>query len=57
MAKSMKTSAILAVIAGILVLAFPNFLAWAVGLYLIITGALDLFSVNKIETINLSSNL
>lgn len=33
---------VLAVIAGILVLAFPAFLAWAVGLYLIINGVLDL---------------
>ncbi|HVY01293.1 MAG TPA: DUF3096 domain-containing protein [Candidatus Nanoarchaeia archaeon] len=37
-----NTSAILSVIAGILVLVFPSFLAWAVGLYLLITGGLEL---------------
>ncbi|HJX50769.1 MAG TPA: DUF3096 domain-containing protein [Candidatus Nanoarchaeia archaeon] len=36
-------SAILAIVVGIFVLAFPKFLRWAVGLYLIIAGILQLF--------------
>ena len=34
--------AIVSIIAGILVLIFPNFLRWVVGLYLIIAGVLAL---------------
>ena len=41
MAKT-NVTAILAIIAGIVVIAAPNVLAWVVGLYLILTGALDL---------------
>ena len=45
MAKKTNLMAILAIIVGIIVLAAPQVLAWAVGLYLIITGILDL--INK----------
>ena len=34
--------AIISIIAGILVLIFPNFLRWVVGIYLIIAGILAL---------------
>ncbi|MFA4952658.1 MAG: DUF3096 domain-containing protein [Candidatus Pacearchaeota archaeon] len=40
--------AILAIIVGILILAFPKFLRYAVGLYLVIAGILGLLSVNNI---------
>ncbi len=40
--------AILAIIVGILVLAFPKFLRYAVGLYLIIVGILGILSANGI---------
>lgn len=42
MAKKVNLNPILAIIAGIVVIAFPSVLAWIVGLYLIITGILDL---------------
>lgn len=35
--------AIITIIFGILVLAFPAFLRWTIGLYLILTGILALF--------------
>ena len=39
-------SAIMAIIVGILVLAFPKFLRIAVGLYLLIFGVLQLLNLN-----------
>ena len=42
MAKNTKLIPILSIIVGILVVAVPAILAWAVGLYLVITGILDL---------------
>ena len=36
--------AILAILVGILILAFPKLLRWAIGLYLIILGTLQLIS-------------
>ncbi|MDP3881558.1 MAG: DUF3096 domain-containing protein [Nanoarchaeota archaeon] len=39
---SLTISAFLAIIFGILVLAFPGVLRWAVGLYLILIGILQL---------------
>jgi uncharacterized membrane protein HdeD (DUF308 family) len=42
MAKKLNLTAILSIVAGILVLVFPSILAWAVGLYLVIVGLLDL---------------
>lgn len=35
--------AIITIIFGILVLAFPGFLRWTIGLYLVLTGLLGLF--------------
>lgn len=40
--KSLRTTAVLSIIAGILVIAWPAALAWAVGLWLLINGILDL---------------
>jgi uncharacterized membrane protein HdeD (DUF308 family) len=43
MAKSTKSvMAIVSIILGIVVIAAPQILAWAIGLYLIITGILSL---------------
>ena len=42
MAKQMNLSAILSIIAGIVVIVSPAILAWVVGLYLIITGILQI---------------
>jgi uncharacterized membrane protein HdeD (DUF308 family) len=42
MAKKTNITAILSIIAGVLVVVFPSILAWAVGLYLVISGILDL---------------
>jgi len=42
MAITFTISAILAIIVGLLVLAFPKFLRWAIGLYLIVVGILQL---------------
>ncbi|NCO10984.1 DUF3096 domain-containing protein [Candidatus Pacearchaeota archaeon CG_4_9_14_0_2_um_filter_39_13] len=39
---SLTISAVLAIILGIVVLVFPKLLRWAVGLYLIIFGVLQL---------------
>ncbi len=39
---SLTISAVLAIILGLLVLIFPTLLRWAVGLYLIIFGVLQL---------------
>lgn len=39
---ALTISAILAIILGILILAFPKLLRWAVGLYLLIFGILQL---------------
>jgi len=39
---SLTISALLAILLGILVLVFPKLLRWAVGLYLIIFGVLQL---------------
>jgi len=41
---SLTISAVLAIILGILVLAFPKLLRWAVGLYLLLFGVLQLVS-------------
>ena len=41
---SRKIQAILSIIAGIVVIVNPDVLAWVVGLYLIIVGALDLMN-------------
>ena len=41
---SITISAVLAIILGILVLAFPKLLRWAVGLWLIISGILQLIA-------------
>ena len=37
-----KTEAVIAIVAGILVLVFPNLLSWIVGLFFIIHGILAL---------------
>ena len=39
-------SGILAVLLGILVLAIPKFLRFAVGIYLIVTGVVQLLNIN-----------
>lgn len=41
-ALSLTISAVLAIILGIVVLVFPSLLRWAIGLYLIIFGILQL---------------
>ena len=41
---SITISAILAIILGLVVLIFPRFLRWAIGLYLIIFGIIQLLS-------------
>ena len=41
---SLTISAVLAILLGILVLAFPKLLRWAVGLWLIAYGALQLIA-------------
>lgn len=41
---SLTISGILAIILGILVLFFPKFLRWAVGLWLILSGILQLLA-------------
>jgi len=41
-AVSFTISAVLAIIIGLLVLVFPKFLRWAIGLYLLIFGILQL---------------
>ncbi|PIN91405.1 DUF3096 domain-containing protein [Candidatus Pacearchaeota archaeon CG10_big_fil_rev_8_21_14_0_10_32_14] len=40
--------AILAIIVGILILAFPRFLRYSIGLFLIISGILGLLSANNL---------
>lgn len=45
---ALNIAAILAILVGILVLVFPRFLRYAVGLYLIIAGILGLLSANNI---------
>jgi len=40
---SLAISGAVAIVLGILVLAFPKFLRWAVGLYLIFVGVLQLW--------------
>jgi hypothetical protein len=42
---SLTIAAVLAVIFGILVLAFPKLLRWAVGLYFLIWGILQLVAL------------
>jgi hypothetical protein len=42
---TLTLGAILALLAGILVLAFPKFLRYAVGIYLVAIGAIELFGV------------
>ena len=42
---SLTISALLAIILGILVIVFPKLLRWAVGLYLVIFGALQLINI------------
>lgn len=42
MAKTTNFTAIVSIIAGIVVLAKPEILAWVIGLYLIIAGVLAL---------------
>lgn len=37
-------AAVLMIIFGVLVIVFPNLIAWIVGLYLIIVGAINLFA-------------
>jgi uncharacterized membrane protein HdeD (DUF308 family) len=37
------TPAVLMIVFGALVIAFPNLIAWLVGIYLIIVGAVNLF--------------
>ena len=44
MVKNKKIIPILSIIAGIIIVAVPAILGWVVGLYLIITGGMDLFS-------------
>lgn len=44
----LNIASILAIIVGILVLAFPKFLRVAVGLYLILIGIFGLLSANNI---------
>jgi len=44
----LNIAAILAIVVGIFVLAFPKFLRYAVGLYLIVVGILGLLSANDI---------
>ncbi|MBS3065988.1 DUF3096 domain-containing protein [Candidatus Pacearchaeota archaeon] len=44
MAKTKNLGPVLAIIAGIIVIAAPAILAWIIGLYLIINGILDLSS-------------
>jgi uncharacterized membrane protein HdeD (DUF308 family) len=44
-ALSLTIAAILAVIFGLLVLAFPKLLRWTVGLYLLIWGILQLVAL------------
>jgi uncharacterized membrane protein HdeD (DUF308 family) len=41
---SLTISAVLAIILGLLVLVWPKILRWAVGLYLIIFGIVQLFN-------------
>lgn len=41
---SLTISALLAIVLGIVVLLFPRFLRWAVGLYLIVFGIIQLSS-------------
>jgi uncharacterized membrane protein HdeD (DUF308 family) len=41
---SLTISAGLAILFGLLVLAFPKFLRWAIGLYLIIWGILQIIA-------------
>jgi len=43
MAITLTISAVLAIVLGLAVLLFPKLLRWAVGLYLVITGILQLF--------------
>jgi len=44
-ALSLTISALLAIILGLLVLAFPKLLRWAIGLYLLIGGILQLIAL------------
>ena len=41
---SLTISALLAIVLGIVILLFPRFLRWAVGLYLIVFGIIQLSS-------------
>ncbi|MDP4039012.1 MAG: DUF3096 domain-containing protein [Candidatus Pacearchaeota archaeon] len=41
---SLTISAILAIILGVMILIFPRILRWAVGLYLLIFGVIQLLS-------------
>jgi len=43
MAITLTISAVLAIVLGLAVLISPKLLRWAVGLYLVITGILQLF--------------
>lgn len=44
---SRKITSILAVVIGFIILIWPNILAIAVGLYLVVTGLLDLLDKDK----------
>jgi uncharacterized membrane protein HdeD (DUF308 family) len=43
MAITLTISAVLAIVLGLAVLLFPKLLRWAVGLYLVVFGILQLF--------------
>ncbi len=47
MAKTIDITAIVSIIVGIIILAAPQILGWAVGLYLIIIGILSLIDRKK----------
>jgi uncharacterized membrane protein HdeD (DUF308 family) len=45
--KTIDITAIVSIIVGIIILAAPQILAWAVGLYLIVIGILSLIGKKK----------